>query len=145
MIGVVVITHGRLAQELLNTAELMIGPLPGVKAISIDSAAQSSNDIRRQLEAALREVNSGSGVIILTDMFGGTPSNLSLSFLGKKDVEVITGVNLPMLIKLIEYRKSLNLQEIKAKVVHHGRENILIASQMLGDKSETGELGNTKK
>src|SRR3954451_15302057 len=99
MIGVIVVTHGQLATELLNAAETIVGELPGFAAVSI-GWHEDASDAREEIEQALGRVQQGQGVLILTDMFGGTPSNLAMSFLGQNNVEVITGVNLPMLIKL---------------------------------------------
>jgi len=98
MIGVVVVTHGQLATELLNAAETIVGDLPRFAAVSI-GWHEDTEDARAEIEQAIARVSQESGVLILTDMFGGTPSNLAMTFLGDK-VEVITGVNLPMLIKL---------------------------------------------
>src|SRR5262249_34378163 len=98
MIGVVVVTHGQLATELLNAAETIVGDLPRFAAVSI-GLKEESTDAPTETEDAITRVRQDGGVLILTDMFGGTPSNLAMTFLGK-GVEVITGVNLPMLIKL---------------------------------------------
>jgi PTS system mannose-specific IIA component len=140
MIGMVVIAHGELATELLRAAEMIVGPQPQTKAISVNPTL-SSKDIYEQTKNAIREVNNGKGVLVLTDMFGGTPSNISLSFLDQKEVEVITGVNLPMLIKFYTHRDELSLQELKNKIVEYVRENILAASDMLAGKLKTNSKG----
>ncbi len=132
MIGAVIIAHGGLAAELLRTVEMVVGPQAQTKAISV-TASQSSDHIFKQTQEAIQEVNTGQGVLVLTDMFGGTPSNISLSFLDKPNVEVITGVNLPMLVKLANFREQLPLQELKQRIVKYGRENIVIAGDMLND------------
>src|SRR5678816_1917552 len=98
MIGVVVVTHGQLATELVNAAEAIVGELPRFAAVSI-GWHQDTEDARQEIGEAITRVQQGDGVLILTDMFGGTPSNLAMTFLGEGNVEVITGVNLPMLIK----------------------------------------------
>lgn len=130
MIGIVVVTHGRLAEELVAATEHVVGALEACVAISIgpdDDMEKRRDDIRNAIEAS----NSGSGVIILTDMFGGTPSNLSISLLEKGKVEVIAGANLPMLIKLAEARNRLTVDELAASAAEAGRRYIAIASEIL--------------
>ena len=130
MIGIVVVTHGRLAEELVAATEHVVGALEACLAISIgpdDDMEKRRDDIRNAIEAN----NSGSGVVILTDMFGGTPSNLSISLLDKGKVEVIAGANLPMLIKLAEARNRLTLDELAASAAEAGRRYIAIASEIL--------------
>lgn len=97
MIGVVVATHGNLAQEMIRTAEAVVGKLAQVAAVSV---VASKADVRRGIEDAIRSVDTGEGVVLLTDLMGGSPTNLCLSFLTERNVEVVTGVNLPMLLKL---------------------------------------------
>src|SRR5688572_1984013 len=99
MIGVVVVTHGQLATELVNSTEMIVGDLPRFAAVSI-GWHEDTHDARGEIEQAIGRVDQGSGILILTDMFGGTPSNLAMTFLTEHKVEVIIGVNLPMLIKL---------------------------------------------
>jgi PTS system mannose-specific IIA component len=135
MVGVVIIAHGNLAEELLRSSELIVGPQQSVKAVSVNSGNGVDQAIH-DIQSAIEEVDSGSGVLILTDMFGGSPSNLSLSFLDKKHIEVITGVNLPMLIKLASYREGHCLEEIKETVFVYGREKIIIASDLLNKRLE---------
>lgn len=133
MIGAVIIAHGELAAELLRTVEMVVGPQAKTKAISV-TPTKSSDNIFKQIKTAIQDVNDGQGVLVLTDMFGGTPSNISLSFLDQGKVEVITGVNLPMLIKFANFRETLPLQKLKKKVVEYGRENIVIANDILSEK-----------
>ena len=130
MIGIVVVTHGRLADELVAATEHVVGPLEACHAISIgpdDDMEKRREDIRDAVEA----VDQGSGVIILTDMFGGTPSNLSISLLEKGRVEVIAGANLPMLIKLAEARARLDLNALAESASEAGKRYIAVASQIL--------------
>ncbi len=130
MIGVVVVTHGRLADELVAATEHVVGPLESCASISIgpdDDMERRRDDIR----SAVEECDTGSGVIILTDMFGGTPSNLSISLLEKGKVEVIAGANLPMLIKLAEARTRLTVDELAASATEAGKRYIAIASNIL--------------
>lgn len=135
MIGVVVVTHGQLANELVNAAEMIVGDLPQFAAVSI-GWHDEVNDARADIEAAIARVQGDSGVLILTDMFGGTPSNLGLTFLEANRVEVITGVNLPMLIKLASLRGSQDLQSAAREMREHGRNAIWVASDLLkGEKT----------
>jgi PTS system mannose-specific IIA component len=135
VIGVVVVTHGQLANELVNAAEMIVGDLPQFAAVSI-GWHDEVNDARADIEAAIARVQGDSGVLILTDMFGGTPSNLGLTFLEANRVEVITGVNLPMLIKLASLRGSQDLQSAAREMREHGRNAIWVASDLLkGEKT----------
>jgi PTS system mannose-specific IIA component len=117
MVGVVVVTHGQLAVELLNAAETIVGDLPRFAAVSI-GWHEDTDDAREEIAQAVAKVQQGQGVLIVTDMFGGTPSNLALTFLGD-DVEVITGVNLPMLIKLASLKAQPNLLEVAREMRDH--------------------------
>lgn len=130
MTGVVIVCHCDLAQEFLKTLELIIGPVDGFQAVSIDPK-QDVEAIRAEIASGLKKVEEGEGVLILTDMFGGTPSNISLSFLDEKKVEVISGVNLPMLIKLANFREGKSLEELAAFIKAYGQRNISIASEIL--------------
>jgi PTS system mannose-specific IIA component len=143
MVGVVVVTHGQLAAELLNAAEMIVGELPRFAAVSI-GWHEDTNDARAEIAEAIAKVTQGSGhggaggggVIIVTDMFGGTPSNLALTFLGQQDVEVLTGVNLPMLIKLAGLKQETTLLEAAREMREHGRNAIWVASDLLrGEKA----------
>jgi len=134
-LGVVVVTHGQLASELLNAAEMIVGDLPGFAAVSI--GWQDPVDVAREaIERAIARVDRGAGVLLLTDMFGGTPSNLGMTFLETDRLEVITGVNLPMLIKLASLRSSSDLLAVAKEMRDHGRSAIWVASDLLrGDKA----------
>ena len=136
MVGVVVVTHGQLAAELLNAAEMIVGDLPRFTAVSI-GWHEDTNDAREEIAAAVAKVRQGQegqAVLIVTDMFGGTPSNLAMTFLGP-DVEVITGVNLPMLIKLASLKENPNLLDVAREMREHGRNAIWVASDLLrGEK-----------
>lgn len=136
MIGVVVITHGQLATELVNAAEMIVGDLPQFTAVSI-GWHEDVNDAREDIAQAIERVRGvDAGVLLLTDMFGGTPSNLGMTFLDKDRVEVITGVNLPMLIKLAGLRTSSDLLAVAKEMRDHGRNAIWVASDLLrGEKS----------
>ncbi|VAW05229.1 PTS system permease (IIAMan), nitrogen regulatory IIA protein [hydrothermal vent metagenome] len=134
MIGLVVVTHGRLAEEFLSAAEHVVGPQEMVRAVSIgpdDDMEKRRQDI---LDAA-KEVDSGEGVIILTDMFGGTPSNLAIAVMEKANAEVVAGVNLPMLIKLATVRADDDLDEAVKAAHDAGRKYINVASWVLSGET----------
>jgi mannose PTS system EIIA component len=135
MIGVVVVTHGQLATELVNAAETIVGELPRFAAVSI-GWHEDTEDARNEIAQAIARVNDGTGVLILTDMFGGTPSNLAMTFLAEERVEVITGVNLPMLIKLVNMPQPSDLLAVARDMREHGRNAIWVASDLLrGEKT----------
>jgi PTS system mannose-specific IIA component len=135
VIGVVVVTHGQLATELVNAAEMIVGDLPQFTAVSI-GWHDEVNDAREDIARAIERVRGDDGVLLLTDMFGGTPSNLGMTFLEKDRLEVITGVNLPMLIKLAGARTSTDLTGVAQEMREHGRNAIWVASDFLrGEKT----------
>jgi PTS system mannose-specific IIA component len=135
VIGVVVVTHGQLATELVNAAEMIVGDLPQFTAVSI-GWHEDVDDAREDIARAIERVQAGDGVLLLTDMFGGTPSNLGITFLEKDKVEVITGVNLPMLIKIAGFRSSSDLHAVAREMRDDGRAAIWVATDLLqGDKS----------
>ena len=130
MVGILVVTHRRLAEELIATAELIVGEIDSCVGLSLDPNLPV-DDLRQQITQAMNEVNDGDGVIVLTDMFGGTPSNLSLSFLNEEGIEVVTGVNLPMLLKLAHSRRDFRVDELARVVKDYGRRSISLASEIL--------------
>jgi len=137
MVGLVVATHGRLAEELLRTAEGIVGALEQSEAVSV-AAGVSMEEARTRLGEAVKRVDSGDGVLVLTDMFGGTPANLALTFLDEK-LEVVTGVNLPMILKLATARAgSLPLRAAAELVAGHGQKNITLASELLRTRAQKG-------
>lgn len=130
MIGLVIVTHGRLAVEFIAAMEHVVGPQAQVQAVCI--GADDDMEARRDdIRTATEKVDLGEGVVILTDMFGGTPSNLSISLLSEDDVEVIAGVNLPMLIRLASVRTKLSLTDAVGAARDAGRNYIHVASQLL--------------
>ena len=134
MIGVVVVTHGQLATELVNAAEMIVGDLPRFAAVSI-GWHEDTDDARHDIAQAIERVKQADGVLILTDMFGGTPSNLAMTFLGD-GIEVITGVNLPMLIKLAGLTAQASLLTAAREIREQGRVAIWVASDLLhGEKA----------
>src|SRR5260221_10480750 len=137
MIGVVVVTHGQLAIELVNAAEMIVGDLPQFTAVSI-GWHDDVNDAREEIAQAIERVHAQEGVLLLTDMFGGTPSNLGMTFLEKDRIEMITGVNLPMLIKLAQVPPSQDLLAVARRMRDDGRGAIWVASDLLrGEKTGT--------
>ena len=132
MIGLVIVTHGRLAQEFVYAMEHVVGPQAAVEAICI--GPEDDMEKRRQdILAACGRVEQGQGVVLLTDMFGGTPSNLAISVMDRARIEVIAGVNLPMLIKLASLRQSESLERTVLGAQEAGRKYINVASQLLSD------------
>jgi PTS system mannose-specific IIA component len=132
MIGMVLVTHGRLAAEFIAALEHVVGPQRNVGAVCIgpdDDMEKRRQDILHCVE----EVNDGSGVVLLTDMFGGTPSNLAISIMDKAKIEVIAGINLPMLIKLASLRQTESLANAVRGAQEAGRKYINVASQLLAD------------
>ncbi|MFC3674717.1 PTS sugar transporter subunit IIA [Ferrovibrio xuzhouensis] len=133
MIGIVIVTHGRLAEEFINATEHVVGPQKNIRAVCI---APTDKDERRQdIVDAVAAVDAGKGVIILTDMFGGTPSNLAISILSEGKIEVIAGVNLPMLIKLASVRDKFDMAAAVAAGQEAGRKYINVASKLLAGES----------
>ena len=132
MIGLVLVTHGRLAEEFLFALEHIVGPQAGIETIAIGPDDRMEKR-RVDIAAAVERVNTGAGVIILTDMFGGTPSNLAISLLEIGKVEVVAGMNLPMLVKLARIRKDYLLDKAATAAQDAGRKYINVASQILGD------------
>jgi mannose PTS system EIIA component len=137
MIGIVVVSHGKLAQELVAAAEHVVGRLWRTRAISID--ADEDLDVKREaILEAIRACDAGRGVVVLTDMFGGTPSNLVLSLRSRARMEIVSGANLPMLIKLAQTRDVLSLEESAHDAAEGGRKYITIASDILAKLASCG-------
>jgi mannose PTS system EIIA component len=130
MIGLILVTHGRLAEEFLVALEHVVGPQKQVATVCI-GPRDDMEGRRKEIAAAIKKVDTGEGVIILTDLFGGTPSNLSISLLNAGTVEVIAGVNLPMLIRLDSARKNMDVKEAVAAAREAGRKYISVASEVL--------------
>ena len=133
--GVVVVTHVDYGASLLRAAESILGPLQDCSSIQVDAAVDSAETVKRLQDAAML-LDHGQGVIILTDMFGGTPTNLSLSLLNTHAVEVVTGVNLPMLLKVFENRIKLGLRELAMLAMDAGCKGIVSAGDMLRKKAQ---------
>ncbi len=134
MIGVLITTHGNLGNELIKAAELIKGPLRGVLHVSTDES-KGVEDLKKEIGNAIKKLDKGKGVLILTDLFGGTPSNISLSFLKEGKVEVVTGVNLPMMLKLSDEKAEMSLNEYACLIKEYGKKNISLASEILSKKA----------
>lgn len=135
MIGAVIVTHGQLATEMVSAAEMIVGEINHITPVSI--GWHDDVDVaREQIARAIQRVDTGAGVILLTDMFGGTPTNIAATFLGKDKVEVVTGVNLPMVIKLATQEQDGDLAELAEKVRDQGRQQIYLASEILAPKKQ---------
>ncbi len=131
MIGLVVVTHGNLANEFISAMQHVVGKQEQIAPVCI--GPEDDMEMRRaEILKKVEEVNDGSGVVVLTDMFGGTPSNLAISIMDRAPVEIIAGVNLPMLIKLASLRKEKNLKETVSGAQEAGKKYINVASQLLG-------------
>ena len=129
-VGVVVVTHGQLASELVTAAEAIVGDLANIEAVSIgwhDDVEQA----RQAIGEAIARVTTDTGALVLTDMFGGTPSNLAVTFLARNRVEVVTGVNLPMLLKLASFQAPGDLKSVARTVREHGQAAVWVASDLL--------------
>jgi PTS system mannose-specific IIA component len=135
LIGVVAVSHCNIAKEMIAAAELIIGPLENCRALCFEPN-QPVEDMIKLVKDAIREVDQGKGVLILTDLFGGTPANISLSFVGPK-VEVVCGLNLPMLIKLAGVRTGYTLGEAATLVKEYGQRHISLASEVLSRSAKT--------
>jgi PTS system mannose-specific IIA component len=134
MIGVVIVTHGKLAEAFVSVTEHVVGKQSQMVAIGIEPE-DDAELAREKIIAAIKDVNSGSGVIILTDMFGGTPSNLAISVMKSEAVEVIAGVNLPMTIKLASVRGKVSFEEAIAQAQDAARKYINVAGNLLANKA----------
>ena len=137
MIGIIVVTHSNLGDALIEAAEFVIGDRPdSVESISIN-LGENAEKLREKIDKGIKKVEKSKGVLILTDMFGGTPSNLSYSFLEEGRVEVISGVNLPLLIKAVTTRNTMDLNELAISLEAFGKKSISLASGILkGNKRE---------
>ena len=138
MTGMLVVTHGNLAEELVKAVRRIVGDVVGMQAISIDWD-DPVDRARTLVEQGVQDLDVGDGVLILTDMFGGTPSNIALSLLEPGRVEIVTGVNLAMLIKFSNLRESLSPGEIAVRIASQGKRSIQVASEILGARAGEDE------
>ena len=131
MIGIVIVTHSNLGEALIEAAEFIVGSRPeALVSVSID-LNQNAEKLRQKIADGIRKVDNKEGIIILTDMFGGTPSNLSYSFLEEGQIEVLSGVNLPILIQAASMRKKMEVNQLAAKLEAFGKKSISLASGIL--------------
>lgn len=137
MIGVVVVTHGKLAEELISVVKFVMAGEPAIKMenVSMDPNKEFEK-FAQEIKKAIRNVDDGDGVLVVTDMFGGTPSNVSLTFLEENKLEVISGVNLPMLLKLATLSANVTLDEAVKIAESAGRDNIIVASKLLQKRNQ---------
>lgn len=133
MIGLVIVTHGDLAKSFQQVLEHVVGPQQAIATVCI-GPEDNMEGRREDIVTAIDQVDKGKGVIVLTDMFGGTPSNLAISIMGQKNIEVLAGINVPTLVKLASTRDKLPLNEAVEQAKEAGRKYINVASQLLGDK-----------
>ena len=129
MVGIVLVTHGGIAREMLLATQAIVGPVEAMVAVSSD--ADETGDVRDRIKAAIEATESGDGVLLVTDMFGGTPANVALSFLSEKMIEVVTGANLPMILKLATGRGDRTLADLAGFIREYGQKNISVASHLL--------------
>jgi PTS system mannose-specific IIA component len=130
MLGLLVVTHGRVAEELVASARTIVGDVEGLEAVSIDWN-DDVDEATRRIGEARKRVDAGQGVLLLTDMFGGTPTNLALSLLEPGKLEIVTGVNLPMLIKFTNLRQERSLLETADAIAEEARQAVQVASRLL--------------
>ena len=131
MVGILIVSHGKLAEALISSVQFLIRNLQRIKGVSI-SPKDREKEIKDRIQQKMAEVDDGDGVVISADVLGGTPTNLCLSFLKEEKVEVVTGVNMPMLLTLSSYRKGKSLREIGKLVKKSGRRSIVLAKEVLG-------------
>jgi PTS system mannose-specific IIA component len=137
VIGIVVVTHYRLADELLQAVRLICGDVPHIRGIGLDPS-MSPDEMREGISKRIQEVNAGEGVLVMVDMFGGTPSNMCLAFLDEGRVEVVTGLNLPMLVRAAQARAGEPLHTLAERVRDAGRAHISVASDVLAGRERFG-------
>ena len=149
MLGLLVLSHGSFAEELVNAARTIVKDVKGLEAVSIgwDDDVQSAS---KRIEESLARVDSGDGVLVLTDMFGGTPTNLALALMEEGRIEIVTGVNLPMLIKFTNLREEMTLQDAASEIAKQGRQAIQVASRLLesagdGAQEQTPHQGVSRR
>ncbi len=136
MVGIVVVTHGQLAKELISSVSFVLSSSPSVKMVGVClDPDREFETFKQDIKNAIKKVKAKDGILLVTDMFGGTPSNMSLTFLEENKVEVVSGVNLPMLLKLATLKNNVTLEEAVKTAESAGRENIIVASKLLQDRN----------
>jgi PTS system mannose-specific IIA component len=137
MVGILVITHGRLARALISSVEFLVGKLQKIRGVYI-WPKDTDEQVKKRIQKKMLELDEGDGILVLTDILGGTPTSLGLSFLEKYNVEVVTGVNIPMLITVSSYRRGRSLEEISQLVKKSGQRSIVLAKGMFGYRRRIG-------
>ena len=137
MVGIVVVTHGELSKELISAVNFVLSSNPSVKmeGVCLDPNREFES-FKQEIKSAIKKVKGNDGILLVTDMFGGTPSNISLTFLDENNIEVISGVNLPMLLKLATLSDKVTLMEAVKIAEAAGRDNIIVASQLLKNRNQ---------
>jgi PTS system mannose-specific IIA component len=133
MVGGIIIAHGKLAESLLKAAEVIAGKVENVPTISV-MGGETTEEIKGKLEEAVKEVDKDDGVIIFTDMFGGSPTNIALSILKEGVVEILTGVNLPVLLRFLNHRSEVKFTDLVIQLKEHGQRSIVLTSDILKGK-----------
>jgi PTS system mannose-specific IIA component len=134
MFGIIIVTHGNFGKELLNTAEAIVGKMENIVSVPFHSP-QNPETSKQLIQDAVKQVGNGKGIIILTDLFGGTPSNIAISFLNHQDIEVVSGVNLPMTIKIPFLKNFETVHEAAMELKKYGHESISVASHLLSNNN----------
>jgi PTS system mannose-specific IIA component len=134
MVGILLVSHGTIAESFLSVAREILGDTEGILAFGLPEPLQEEKVIE-EIQQAKKTLDQGEGMLILTDMFGGTPCNLSLSFLEDEQIEVLTGMNLPMILKILSAREGVSLLELARTAMECGRENIYLAGEILEQRS----------
>jgi PTS system mannose-specific IIA component len=142
MVGLLLVSHGRLAESFLEVAVEIVGPAPGVRVVSLAEPIDEEQ-VMEDIQRARKEIDEGEGFLILTDMFGGTPANLCFSLLEDPMVEVLTGMNLPMILQILSSRKDTSLAELARIAMRCGRENIYLAREILEERDRISDANRT--
>ena len=142
MVGLLLVSHGRIAESFLEVSEEIVGPVKGVQVVSLAEPIDEEK-VMKDIQKARKEIDRGMGILILTDMFGGTPANLCFSLLEDPMVEVLTGMNLPMILQILSSRKDASLAELAGIAMRCGRENIYLAREILEQRDKMSESNRT--
>jgi PTS system mannose-specific IIA component len=142
MVGLLLVSHGRIAESFLEVSLEIVGPVKGVQVVSLAEPIDEEK-VMEDIQKARREIDKGDGILILTDMFGGTPANLCFSLLEDPMVEVLTGMNLPMILQILSSRKDASLAELAGIAMRCGRENIYLAREILEQRDRMSDANRT--
>jgi len=142
MVGLLLVSHGRIAESLLEVSLEIVGPVKGVQVVSMAEPIDEEK-VMEDIQKARKKIDQGKGILILTDMFGGTPANLCFSLLEDPMVEVLTGMNLPMILQILSSRKDASLPELAGIAMRCGRENIYLAREILEQRDKMSDANRT--